>query len=1144
VEVDVPGGESLTNLVNSLVRVRGVCASRANLIRQLVGAYVWSPSTNLVLIEEKAIADPFVLPAQTIASLSEFNQRRATQHQVKIVGVVTFNDSGFLFVQDDSGGVPVYLTQVANFKPGDRVEVAGYVSPGDFGYVFRNASCRLLGHASIPAPKMVFPVGVLNQNLHGSWVQLDARLVSSSRRDNDYVMTLQAESSIFEAIRPGTTNSQAADWLPRAGSLVRLHGVYAILGDDSRMPRAFRLYVPDTAAIATLERASWWTFQRTMVTVAIMGIVILASVLWVITLRRRIRQQTATLQQSELKFRSLVEQSLVGVYIIQNERFVYVNPRLAQICGYDAAEMIQSLPVGDTIFEADRPMVQEQIRRRDSGEIATTHTHCRVRRKDGAVIFVEALGNRTLYDGAPAIVGTLLDITERKRAEAALAEASTLLEALLDSSPDHIYFKDRQSRFVRYSQSFVELLHLSDPGSLKGKTDFDIFSEEHARPAYDDEQQIMRTGQPVVGKLERETHKDGSISWALTTKLPWRDKDGNIIGTFGTSKDVTAIKEVEEKLAREREFFHVLADTLPDNIYFKDRESRFVRVSHSKLKSTMPHALHRYRQQHPGAPPDDLPAYLTSEEAFADYLVGKTDFDFYGEKLAREAFEQEQNIIHTGIPIIGKLGSVTAPDGIIRWLLVTKMPWHDKEGNIIGTFGISKDITALKEAEEKLTRERELFHALVDNLPDAIYFKDSESRFVRLSRSKVERSRQVLLERHREENPKLDTSSLPIYLVDTEKCAEFLAGKTDFDVYPEDRARTAYADEQQIISSGQPIIGKLEQSHLIDGKTLWYLTTKMPWRDHNGKIIGTFGVSREITALKDAEAKLEAAHRRIVETSRLAGMAEVATDVLHNVGNVLNSVNVACSLSIDRIKSSRISSLSKVSALLRENSDRLTEFFSHDPRLQQLPDYVAVLAEHLESEQATLSKELEQLLKHIDHIKQIVAMQQSYAKVAGVMEEVNATQLVEDALQINGAALTRHDVHVRREFQVTAPITTEKHKVLQILVNLIRNAKYAMDEARCEDKLLTVKVTPASSGSVKIQVMDNGIGIPQENLTRIFAHGFTTRRDGHGFGLHSSALAVRELGGSLQAHSDGPGAGATFTLLLPHQPPVNTQKTV
>jgi C4-dicarboxylate-specific signal transduction histidine kinase len=233
-----------------------------------------------------------------------------------------------------------------------------------------------------------------------------------------------------------------------------------------------------------------------------------------------------------------------------------------------------------------------------------------------------------------------------------------------------------------------------------------------------------------------------------------------------------------------------------------------------------------------------------------------------------------------------------------------------------------------------------------------------------------------------------------------------------------------------------------------------------------------------------------------------------------------------------------------VSALLRENSERLTEAFSHDSRLQQLPDYVAVLAEHLESEQATLGKELEQLLKHIDHIKQIVAMQQSYAKVAGVMEEVNATQLVEDALQINGAALTRHDVHVRREFEVTGPITTEKHKVLQILVNLIRNAKYAMDEARCEDKLLTVKVTPASSGSVKIQVMDNGIGIPPENLTRIFAHGFTTRRDGHGFGLHSSALAVRELGGSLQAHSDGPGAGATFTLLLPHQPPVNTQKTV
>ena len=195
----------------------------------------------------------------------------------------------------------------------------------------------------------------------------------------------------------------------------------------------------------------------------------------------------------------------------------------------------------------------------------------------------------------------------------------------------------------------------------------------------------------------------------------------------------------------------------------------------------------------------------------------------------------------------------------------------------------------------------------------------------------------------------------------------------------------------------------------------------------------------------------------------------------------------------------------------------------------------------IETEKRLLT-ELEQLLKHIDHIKQIVTMQQSYAKVAGILEKVAPSQLVDDALHINAAALSRHDVRLRCEFEESPPIITEKHKVLQILVNLIRNAKYAMDDARRQDKLLTIKVGPdGNDGGVKIQVIDNGIGIPPENLTRIFSHGFTTRRNGHGFGLHSSALAVRDLGGAIWAHSDGTGKGATFTLSLPGKPPSQSE---
>jgi signal transduction histidine kinase len=125
-------------------------------------------------------------------------------------------------------------------------------------------------------------------------------------------------------------------------------------------------------------------------------------------------------------------------------------------------------------------------------------------------------------------------------------------------------------------------------------------------------------------------------------------------------------------------------------------------------------------------------------------------------------------------------------------------------------------------------------------------------------------------------------------------------------------------------------------------------------------------------------------------------------------------------------------------------------------------------------------------------------------------------------------------VELIREFEDVPPINVEKHKILQILVNLVRNAKYACDDSGRPDKRVTVRVTNGD-GWIKISVADNGVGIPPENLTRIFSQGFTTRKGGHGFGLHSSALAVKEMGGQLLVHSDGPGRGATFTLDLPVQ---------
>jgi len=555
------------------------------------------------------------------------------------------------------------------------------------------------------------------------------------------------------------------------------------------------------------------------------------------------------------------------------------------------------------------------------------------------------------------------------------------------------------------------------------------------------------------------------------------------------------------------DLLEVLLVNSPDPIYFKDRESRF--VCYSRAFSNM---------------------YSLKEQ---DALKGKTDFDIFTEEHARQAFDDEQKIIRTGIPIVGKLEKETHHDGRITWALTTKMPWRDNSGSIIGTFGISKDITALKEAEQKLAHERELFQALVENLPDAIYFKDRESRFVKLSRSKVERARHTLRKRHHALHPAGATEQLAPHLVDAEVCAEYLVGKTDFDLLSADKAQIAYDQEQEIIRTGEPLIGRMEKAIAEDGQSVWFLTTKMPWRDPAGNIIGTFGVTRDITALKAAEAQLEETHKRLAHTSRMAGMAEVATDILHNVGNVLNSVNVSCSLVTERLQETPAANLARIPQLLREQAGKLDAFLTTDPKGKRIPDYLTALAQTIEAQRTFALGELNQLRQHVDHIKQVVAMQQNYAKVAGLEEQVDVAQLIEDAWRINSSALDRHGVEFRREVEPVPPFMVDKHKVLQILVNLISNAKYAVSAVPRLDKILTVRVRRTNAERLQIHVADNGIGIAAENLARVFAHGFTTRSDGHGFGLHSGAIAATELGGSLTVQSEGLNHGATFILELP-----------
>jgi signal transduction histidine kinase len=405
---------------------------------------------------------------------------------------------------------------------------------------------------------------------------------------------------------------------------------------------------------------------------------------------------------------------------------------------------------------------------------------------------------------------------------------------------------------------------------------------------------------------------------------------------------------------------------------------------------------------------------------------------------------------------------------------------------------------------------------------------------VRVSRSKVETGLALARSKHQMTS---NGACLPAHLAGPAEFAQYLLGKTDFDLYTEEHARPAFEDEQEIIRTGAPMANKMEKSTRPNGRVGWHVTTKAPWRAHDGRIIGTFGISKDATFIKEAEEKLEQTHKQLMEASRQAGMAEVATTVLHNVGNVLNSVNISASIVAEKVMNSKTVNLGRAAAMLQEHSSDLAEFLTHDPRGSKLPAYFDTLAECLATDHDEMLAEIASLCGNIEHIKEIVAMQQAYARVAGLRETLNATDLIEDALRLNAGAVERHHVQVIREYAAIPPLLVDKHKVLQILVNLMRNAKYALDDCGSKDKRMILRTAPVENGKVKISIIDNGAGIAPENLTRIFEHGFTTRKNGHGFALHSGALAAREMGGTLTCESGGPGQGAAFTLELPLRPP-------
>lgn len=281
----------------------------------------------------------------------------------------------------------------------------------------------------------------------------------------------------------------------------------------------------------------------------------------------------------------------------------------------------------------------------------------------------------------------------------------------------------------------------------------------------------------------------------------------------------------------------------------------------------------------------------------------------------------------------------------------------------------------------------------------------------------------------------------------------------------------------------------------------------------------------------------EALNQQEFEKARQLGMEEISSSVLHNVGNVLNSVNISVETLAEKNDASQLVGLKKLCTLLNEHKDHLGDFITNDARGIKTLEFLNKLADYWYEEQQWMRTEIDALNKNVNLIKDIISTQQSLSKTIGMEQIVLIDDLLNEALLISGLNLKNQKIIVEKKYAKLHPITTDKVKLIQLLVNFFRNARDALIESSNQDKRLIIKTAPVDKDTILIEITDTGIGILPANIHKIFHYGFTTKESGHGFGLHTSALAISNLGGKVQVHSQGLEKGTTFSITLPYKLP-------
>jgi PAS domain S-box-containing protein len=764
-------------------------------------------------------------------------------------------------------------------------------------------------------------------------------------------------------------------------------------------------------------------------------------------------------------------------------------------------------------------------------------------------------------------VWSFRDISERKRVEEALANERNVLRTLIDNLPDNIFVKDVDSRFVVSNLAHARLLRAKTPDEIVGKTDFDIFPPELAGSYYADEQAVIQSGQPLLNREERTIDPEGKTRWYLTTKVPLRDDQGKVVGLAGVNRDITERKRVEEALANERNVLRTLIDNLPDNIFIKDAESRFVttnlvHVHHLRAKTL-------------------------------DEVVGKTDFDIYPRELAASYYADEQAVIQSGQPLVNREERTIDPEGKTRWYLTTKVPLRDDQGKVIGIVGVNRDITERKAAEEELRKLSQFRETIIDNAdvwldvldekanvviwnkaaeaisgysreevvghgkiwewlyPDEEYRKQLTNSVAEVRRGRVDQNFETAI-RRKDDQTRIISWNERNLLDEHGKPVGSIAIGRDVTEHKrmEEKVRQYSSNLEQIVAERT---SKLAESERRFRELVDLLPQIVFETDENGAIQFMNRAGFEATGRTEEELRRglnmfqtfavdDTARERIgrMMTGEKLGGREVT--VLRRDGTTFPAMTYAAPIMREgkavglRGIAVDITERERLEAQLVE-SQRLAAIgetammVGHDLRnpLQAMTGTLYVAKGLAASDNVADRKEAVGLLgtleDEIQYMDKIVSDLQDYARPVGAeLVETSLPDLVREAAS-NAKIPSNVEVAVNVQSGLSN-VKLDPALFRRVLTNLILNAVQAMPKGG--------KLTIAGSrgdGSLTVAVQDTGVGIAPENLGRVFTPFFTTKAKGQGLGLAVCKRLTEAQGGTINVTSRV-GEGSTFTIKI------------